>query len=71
MQILTSDDKTEITNGINLLIETAKSTGYMHESVNVNNVEEYTRPWFAWANSFFGYMINKVIQKYPELIIKN
>jgi meiotically up-regulated gene 157 (Mug157) protein len=70
MRVLTTDDKNEIINGINLLLETAKSTGFMHESVNVNNVEEFTRPWFAWANSFFGYMINNIIERHPELILK-
>lgn len=69
MRVLTSDDKTEIMEGIKLLMKTAETTNFMHESVNINDIEDYSRPWFAWANSFFGHMINDVIKRYPELIL--
>ena len=69
MRALTSDDDTEILDAINLLIKSAEETGFMHESFNVSNVSLFTRPWFAWSNSFFGYMINHIIETRPNLII--
>jgi hypothetical protein len=35
-------------------------TGLMHESTNSGNPGDYTRPWFAWANSLFAGLIMKV-----------
>ncbi len=69
MRILTSNDEQEIINSIDLLLKSANSTGYIHESFNINDVSQFTRSWFAWANSFFGYMINHVIKTRPHLIL--
>lgn len=68
MRGLTSNDEVEIKSCIQLLQKTAESTGYMHESVNIDNAEDYTRSWFAWANSFFGLLVNHIIDKYPNLL---
>lgn len=54
MQALTSASQSEIDSCIDLLLQTDAGTDYMHESVDVNNPENYTRPWFAWANSLFA-----------------
>ncbi len=70
MRILTSDDEIEIQNNLDLLINSAKSTGFMHESFYIKNYDIFTRKWFAWANSFFGYMINDLISRKSHLIIK-
>ena len=71
MRIITSEDDTEISSSLQLLIDSAKSTGYMHESFNINKFNDYTRSWFAWANSFFGYIINDLIdRRKPYLIFK-
>jgi meiotically up-regulated gene 157 (Mug157) protein len=40
----------------------------VHESINVNNIKEYTRPWFAWANSVFAQTILKIAAERPHLI---
>ncbi|KAA0146172.1 hypothetical protein FNF31_01766 [Cafeteria roenbergensis] len=43
-------------------------TGLMHESINKNSAGSYTRPWFAWANSFFGGLILDLAETRPHLI---
>jgi len=57
MQALTSCDQNEIESIIKLLITTDAGTGFMHEGFNSDDPENYTRPWFAWANSLFGELI--------------
>jgi hypothetical protein len=68
MRGLTSTDEREIKQCIQQLQKSAESTGFMHESVNIDNAEDYTRSWFAWANSFFGLFLNHVIDIYPHLL---
>jgi meiotically up-regulated gene 157 (Mug157) protein len=53
-QGLTAETAEEKEDIINILLNTDGNTGFMHESFNVNNPGEYTRPWFAWANSMFA-----------------
>ena len=62
----TSDD--EISECLLLLINSSACTGLMHESFNRNDVNDYTRPWFAWANSFFGHLILTIAKDRPHLI---
>jgi len=40
----------------------------MHESFNEDDYGDYTRPWFAWANSFFGELILTLAKEKPYLI---
>jgi len=42
----------------------------MHESFNAENAADFTRPWFAWANTLFGELILKVVQTYPNLLLQ-
>lgn len=35
------------------LAQTTAGTSRMHEGVDVNNPNNYTRPWFSWANMMF------------------
>jgi meiotically up-regulated gene 157 (Mug157) protein len=46
MQAMTSDNDTEITESINLVLK-ASPLGLIHESINVNKINDYTRSWFA------------------------
>lgn len=57
MQILTSSDKDEIGQCLEMLSRTHAGTNFMHESFNVDNPENYTREWFAWANTLFAQML--------------
>lgn len=57
MQALTSDDKNEIMECLRMLVSSHAGTNYMHESVNADDPGDYTRSWFAWANSLFAELL--------------
>ncbi len=59
---LTTDDKQEIERIYSTLISTHADTFFMHEGFHKDNPEEFTRKWFAWANTLFAiFMMDKVI----------
>ncbi|MBR4867621.1 MAG: glycoside hydrolase family 125 protein [Clostridia bacterium] len=51
MQGLTATSPAEQKLLLDLLLTTHADCYYMHEGVNVDNPHEFTRPWFAWANT--------------------
>ena len=57
MQALTSCDREEILSCLSMLANTHAGTGYMHESFDPNQPEEFTRSWFAWANTLFAELL--------------
>lgn len=57
MKAFTSSDDKEIKWCIETLMKTDAGTGFIHESFNKDNPEDYTRSWFAWANTLFGELI--------------
>ncbi|KAJ5218882.1 Meiotically protein [Penicillium cinerascens] len=67
VQAQTSDNDTEIMECINL-VRDSSLLGLVHESINVTNIKQYTRPWFAWANSVFSETLLKVAEERPHLI---
>ncbi|KAF9892454.1 hypothetical protein FE257_001563 [Aspergillus nanangensis] len=67
VQAMTSDSDAEITECINQ-VRNSSLLGLVHESINVNNIKDYTRPWFAWANSVFAQTILKIARERPHLI---
>lgn len=67
VQALTSDSDSEITECINSVLDSSL-TGLVHESISVNNIKDYTRPWFAWANSVVAQTILNVAKEKPYLI---
>lgn len=64
---MTSDSDSEIRECINL-VRNSSLLGLVHESINVNDINEYTRSWFAWANSVFAQMILKIAAEKPYII---
>ncbi len=54
MQALTSNDRQEILTCLEYLSKTHAGTNFMHESFDKDNPENFTRTWFAWANSLFA-----------------
>lgn len=67
VQAQTTDSDAELMEAIDL-VRDSSLLGLVHESINVNNIKQYTRPWFAWANSLFGQTILKIAAKKPYLI---
>ncbi len=61
MQALTSVDSKEIMDCLQMLADTHDNTNFMHESFNPDNPSEYSRPWFAWANTLFAEMLESLM----------
>ena len=57
IRALTTENELEILECIRLLVNSTGGTGYIHEAVDKDDDFVYSRPWFAWANSLFAYMI--------------
>lgn len=53
IQGLTSTVKNEKKRILDMLAKTDAETLAMHEGVDVNNPENYTREWFSWSNMMF------------------
>lgn len=64
IRALTSEDREEIQECVQMLVNSTGGTGYIHEAVDKDDDRVYSRPWFAWANSLFAYMI---IEKRDQL----
>ncbi|EXX68132.1 hypothetical protein RirG_107810 [Rhizophagus irregularis DAOM 197198w] len=69
MKILTSTNDQEILETLELLKESSADTGLTHESFYYNDPNNYTRSWFAWANSLFGETILHLAKEKPDLIM--
>lgn len=59
MQGLTSSDGKEMDALVDMLERTDADTGFMHEGFNPDDPGQFTREWFAWANSLFGEFVVK------------
>lgn len=64
----TATDEAELTSLVDLLVASTGCTGLMHESIDMNDAGSYTRPWFAWANSYFAGLILDIADKFPSII---
>ena len=71
MQALTSDDDNEILYCLRTLKKTHAGTGFIHESFHVDDPTNFSRSWFAWANTMFGEMILDLYARKPELLKKD
>ncbi|KAH9219632.1 hypothetical protein DL95DRAFT_291637 [Leptodontidium sp. 2 PMI_412] len=67
LQAMTSDDDKEIMGCVDLVLS-ASPLGLVHESINVNQIRDYTRSWFAWANSVFAQTILDLAKRKPHLV---
>lgn len=68
MQALTSESDDEIRSCLLQLKGTHGGTGFMHESYWQDDPAQYTRDWFAMANSLFGELILTLHGDRPHLL---
>eukprot|EP01091_Cochliopodium_minus_P011913 TRINITY_DN3498_c0_g2_i1.p1 TRINITY_DN3498_c0_g2~~TRINITY_DN3498_c0_g2_i1.p1 ORF type:complete len:604 (+),score=173.66 TRINITY_DN3498_c0_g2_i1:1-1812(+) len=64
IQAITEEDPKVINNIIDTLEKIHFRFG-MHESVNVNSPQAFSRDWFCWANALFAEMIMKYLDIIP------
>jgi meiotically up-regulated gene 157 (Mug157) protein len=57
MRALTSSDEHEKRECLRWLRNTTAGTGFMHESFQKDDPSNYTRSWFAWANTLMGELV--------------
>lgn len=68
LRALTSRNKREIAQCLHMLKATHTGTGFMHESFHKDNPADFSRKWFAWANTLFGELIVSVYREHPDLL---
>lgn len=66
-----SKNESEILSRLYLLGNSTSGLGLIHESVNYRNGSDFTRPWFAWANSYFAEMVLDLGERMPGLIFND
>ncbi len=69
MRGLTSNSDSEIKNCIKLLSTTHAGTGFMHEAFHKDDPKNFTRKWFAWANTLFGEFLWKTYKEKSHLLV--
>jgi meiotically up-regulated gene 157 (Mug157) protein len=50
----------EVEKQVHMVLNSTANSGVLHESVNTFNDQDFTRPWFGWANGLFGELILKM-----------
>ena len=68
MRGLTSTDESEMRHCLRSLRDTTAGKGFMHESFHCDQPADFTRAWFAWANTLFGEWIVKLAHEQPALL---
>ncbi|KAJ7026363.1 Six-hairpin glycosidase-like protein [Mycena alexandri] len=66
-----TDNDEEILNRLYLIANNTAGLGLIHESQSIYSPTDYTRGWFAWANSYFAEMVLDLAQRKPGLIFHN
>ena len=68
---ITSEDENEIKMCLRMLKKTHADTGFMHESFHKDDAYNFSRSWFAWANTLFGEFVIKVYNERPWILKNN
>jgi uncharacterized protein len=65
---LTSTDEREIRQCLRWLRDTTAKTGFIHESFQKDDASNFTRAWFAWANTLLGELVVRLAAERPALL---
>ena len=68
VKALTAANDYDVVTSLKMLKGTHAGTGFMHESFIADNPMQYTRKWFAWANTIFGELVLNTYRTKPELL---
>ena len=68
MRAMTSTNDDEIVTQLRFLKNTHAGTGFMHESFDKDDAKQFTRKWFAWANTLFGELLLKIERERRHLL---
>lgn len=68
MRAMTSDQDEEISHCLHMLKSCHAETYFMHESFHASQPQQFTRSWFAWANTLLGELISKIARERPHLL---
>jgi len=68
IRALTADNDYDIVSSLKMLQNTHAGTGFMHESFMKDDPTQYTRKWFAWANTLFGELVLETYRTKPGLL---
>ncbi|MBK9490818.1 MAG: glycoside hydrolase family 125 protein [Haliscomenobacter sp.] len=71
MRGLTSTNAAEVTQCLRSLKLTHGGTGFMHEAFHKDDASNFTRKWFAWANTLFGELVMQTSEKQPQILTQN
>ena len=66
----TATTDSEVAEMLSKLVNASACSGLVHESFDQDDFATSTRPWFAWANSYFADFVLKVIDERPHLVLK-
>jgi meiotically up-regulated gene 157 (Mug157) protein len=69
MLAMTSNSDKEISSCLKTLVATDADTGFMHETFHKDDPKNFTRSWFAWANTLFGELILKLVRDGKENLL--
>ena len=70
MRGLTATTAGEVKLCLDMLTKTHGNTGFMHESFHKDDATNFTRKWFAWANTIFGELVMHTSNVYPAILSK-
>lgn len=65
---LNTNNLNEKKEALKMLLNTHAGTHLMHEGFDPNDPSQFTREWFAWANSLFAYFIIKNFDVIDQLL---
>lgn len=62
---LTATQRQDVVSAIDMLDRSDTLNGLMHESVDPNDPQQFTRPEFGWANAFWADLLFRTVAGYP------